>query len=123
MNQPWFPPGGVLSPEKHGRLIAEREDIAKDARIPVELLWKALPKLSEAERDWVAKFRQHRSKGYCGLLVTGPCTDLDPLSRFGAIAGCLSRNFVRARVFSLVDTLSEIADGEPIQATCLLIPD
>jgi hypothetical protein len=121
MNEP--PPHGVLDPDKHARLVTNRENIAKDARIPVELLWRALPALTDGEKDWMTKFRQHRSAGFCGLLLTGACDDLDPLSRFGAIAGRLSRNFIRARVFSLVDALAEIADGSAIAATCLLIPD
>jgi hypothetical protein len=44
---PWYKPNGVLTPEKHERLVANRENYARDAGIPVELIWKALPALSE----------------------------------------------------------------------------
>lgn len=123
MKSPWFKPAGVLDPKKHDRLISNRENIARDAGIPQHLLWTALPALTESEKDWLAKFKRHRSEGYCGLVLTGEDPTLDPLSRIGAMAGFLSRNFVRARVFSLLDALAIVAANEAIVATCLLIPD
>ena len=123
--EPWLKEnGGVLDADKHRRLIMTREAIAHDARIPVELLWSALPEgLSAEERDWLKHFKQHRSKGYCGLLVTGECSGLDPLSRFGAMAGFLSRHLIRARLFSLNEVIESAVSGEPVVATCLMIPD
>lgn len=122
--EPWFKPNGVLDPERHAALIANRESIARDAGIPVHLLWQPLPPaLTAVERAWLARFRQHRGEGRCGLLLTGEAPVLDPLSRVGALAGCLLRNFVRARVVSLLDALEAVAGGAPIAATCLLIPD
>src|SRR5215468_11154136 len=123
MNAPWFSPTGVLDPAKHARFIANRANLAKDAGIPEHLLWKPLPALTAGEKTWLAKFRQHRNTGYCGLLLTGAEPAIDPLSRIGAMAGCLSRNFVRARVFSLLDALTILSEGGEIVATCLLIPD
>jgi len=126
--EPWFRPLGVLDPERHAQLIAQREEIARDAGIPVHLLWQKLPAaLTAAERAWLAGFHRHRARGAaggrCGLLLTGDAPALDPLQRIGALAGCLSRNFVRARVVPLLDALEAVADGAPIAATCLLIPD
>jgi hypothetical protein len=123
MNTPWYRPTGVLDLQKHERLIANRENFARDAGIPVELIWKALPALSEGEKDWLSTFKRHRLEGYCGLLITGESPALDPLSRIGAMAGFLTRNFVRARVFSLLDALTSVANNDTIVATCLLIPD
>jgi hypothetical protein len=120
---PWYKPNGVLTPEKHERLVANLENFARDAGIPVELIWKALPALSVEEKEWLAHFKRHRSEGYCGLLITGEDPVIDPLSRIGAMAGFLTRNFVRARVFSLLDTLDAVANNDDIVATCLLIPD
>lgn len=119
----WVRPQGVLDPERHAALIANRESIARDAGIPVHLLWQKLPALTAAERAWLARFHRHRGEGRCGLLLTGEAPALDPLQRIGAMAGCLSRNFVRARVVPLLDALEAVADGAPIAATCLLIPD
>jgi hypothetical protein len=122
--QPWLKEnGGVLTLAKHGRLIATLDVIAKDARIPKELLWKALPVLSADEHEWLRSYPEHRSKGYCGLLVMGETHTLDPLSRFGAYAGFLSRNMVRARIFTLVEALQHVKDGDPVVASCLMIPD
>lgn len=121
--QPWFKPNGVLDPIKHSRLVSNREFHARDAGIPQELLWRPLPALTAEEKDWLAKYKRHRSEGYCGLLLTGESPALDPLSRCGAMAGFLSRNFVRARVFSLLDALGAVASGDTITASCLLIPD
>ena len=122
--EPWFKPHGVLDPERHAALIANRDAIARDAGIPVHLLWQKLPAaLTAAERDWLVRFHLQRGEGRCGLLLTGEAPALDPLQRIGALAGCLSRNFVRARVVPLLDALEAVADGAPIAATCLLIPD
>jgi hypothetical protein len=112
---PWYKPKGVLTPEKHERLVANLENYARDAGIPKELIWKALPALSVGEKDWLANFNKHRSEGYCGLLITGE-PELNPLSRIGAMAGFLTRNFVRARVFSLLDTLDAVANNDDIVA-------
>ena len=121
---PWFRPHGVLDPERHAQLIAQREEIARDAGIPVQFLWRKLPAaLTAAERDWLARFHHHRTEGRCGLLLTGEAPALDPLQRIGALAGCLSRNFVRARVVPLLDALEAVAAGAPVAATCLMIPD
>jgi hypothetical protein len=119
----WYKPNGVLDPMEHERLVANRENIARDAGIPMHLLWTALPALTQGEKDWLAKFKRHRTEGYCGLLLTGKSPAIDPLTRVGAMAGFLSRNFVRARVFSLLDALGAVASGDTIVATCLLIPD
>jgi hypothetical protein len=119
----WYKPNGVLDPKKHSGLVANIERIARDAGIPQHLLWTALPALTEGEKDWLSKYKRHSSEGYCGLLLTGLKPKLGPLARCGAMAGFLSRNFVRARMFSLLDVLSAVADHEMIQASCLLIPD
>ncbi|MCA0246343.1 MAG: hypothetical protein LCH93_06965 [Proteobacteria bacterium] len=122
--KPWFRPHGVLDPERHMQLIANRTSVARDAGIPIHLLWQKLPPaLTAAERAWLAGFHRHRAEGRCGLLLTGEAPALDPLQRIGALAGCLSRNFVRARVVPLLDALEAVAAGAPIAATCLLIPD
>jgi hypothetical protein len=68
---PWFKPTGVLDPDKHEKLIANRHGYAQDAGIPQELLWRPLPALAPGVKDWIARFRQHRSEGCCGLLLTG----------------------------------------------------
>ena len=44
------------------------------------------------------------------LLLTGEAPALDPLQRIGAMAGCLSRNFVRARIAPLLEA-QEPADA------------
>jgi hypothetical protein len=123
VSAPWYKPDGMLDPIKHSRLVSNRENYARDAGIPVELLWKALPALTKGEKDWLAKYKRHRSEGYCGLLLTGESPAIDPLARIGAMAGFLSRNFVRARVFSLLDALNAVANNDTIVASCLLIPD
>jgi hypothetical protein len=114
----------VLDGEKHRRLIARREEFAKDARITTNFIWEPLPaKFSERERHWLQKFKSHRTNGHSGLVVTGVCEDVDPLTRFGRMAGFLTRNCVRARVFPLNEVVDTLNEGGTIEATCLLIPD
>lgn len=120
--EPWYPPNGVCNPQKHGTLISRRVNLAKDAGVPVEALWQPLPKLSELEDWWLHNYPHHTKAGYGGLLVTGENMSPDPLTRVGAMAGFLVRNFTRARVFSMAEALQS-AEGEGITASCLLIPD
>jgi hypothetical protein len=63
---PWFKPSGVLDPDRHSQFIANRVNIAKDAGIPEQLLWKPLPVLTEGEKDWMKRFRKHRDDGTAG---------------------------------------------------------
>jgi hypothetical protein len=72
----------VLDPDKHARLIAQRAEIARDANIPMHLLWApAKDKLTEKELTWVRDFHKHKAKGYCGLSLLVGSFKSDPLGR------------------------------------------
>jgi hypothetical protein len=116
--------GGMLDGIKHVRLIAELDKYASDARIPPEWVWRPMPAgVTEEEREWMRNYRRNRANGVYGMLVTGE-SDLDPTSRMGAIAGRLTRNFIRARVFGIEQVFDSMGDfADPIIATCLLVPD
>jgi hypothetical protein len=125
MNSPWLKKnGGMLDSDKHRALIARRVEFAKDARIPDRFIWEPLPKaFTEEETDYLQKFKSQRGKGYSGLLLTGSCAKMDPLTRFWVMAGFLVRNYVRARVYPLNEVTEVLNNGGNIEATCLLIPD
>jgi hypothetical protein len=99
MNEPWWKDnGGMLDREKHARFVVRREEMARDARVPLPCLWEPLPKdLSEGERTWATKYKKHRAKGISGLLATGPSESLDPVIKFGAMAGFLARQPSKTR--------------------------
>lgn len=53
--------------------------------------------ISERERTRLARSNEHHSKGISGLLATGPSESLDPVIKFGAMAGFLARQPSKTR--------------------------
>jgi hypothetical protein len=120
-SDPWE--SGVLSHEHHARLVARISQVSKDACIPPGYIWTALDKVcsTEAELTWARRFMFHRSEGFAGLLYTGrwePTVE----ERMMALAGSLTRNFKRARVFTMDKVFDHIRQGDPPDARCLLLP-
>ena len=116
---------GVLSKEHHDRLVAGIEGFARDAGIQPKWIWTALANTcGPDEVDYVRKFKRHQAGGEVhGLCYLRKSRDAAPEVRMAAIAGALVRNFVRARVMTLGTVLDLLAAGEPVEATCLLIPN
>ena len=116
---------GVLSPEHHDRLVANIAAYAKDAGIAPRWMWTKMSEVcGPAELDYARKFPHHRIEGKVqGLVYFRKTPDADPETHMAALAGCLVRNFCRARVMELGTVLDYLADGGHVAATCLLVPD
>jgi hypothetical protein len=115
---------GVLKPDAHGRLVADLENISRAVNIPQHWIWTPLADIcAPAEVAWVKRFRFHTPEGRAGLCHLGREPKMEIETRMAAIAGALTRNFVRARMMTLNDVLAGLEDGEVPDMTCLLIPN
>jgi hypothetical protein len=114
---------GMLDPNVHHRLVADIERYARAARITPEWIWRPITDVCSAEETaWARQFRFHQGEGRSGLIYVGrdPCPQIE--DRLAAIAGALIRNFIDARVLTLLHLLDAIHDGEIPEFACLLVP-
>ncbi len=116
---------GILNREEHERLVANIVEYAKDAGIQPRWIWTAVADTcSETEIEYLRAFRRIKIAGTVqGLCYFRKTKDADPETRMFAIAGCLVRNFCRARVMTLGVLLDHIAKDGDVPATCLLVPN
>ena len=115
---------GVLVPTVHDRLVADIDNYARDANIPVRWIWTPLPEVCGPEEvEWLVGFRSHTAAGFAGLCLIGSNMKIDPATRMAAIAGTLTRNFVFARVMMVNDIVTAALDGTVPHMSCLLVPN
>ena len=117
---------GVLQPEHHERLVADLENYARDAGIQPHWIYTPLPDtIGKGEREYLKRFRQHMaSQGdVAGLCYTARSGVKSVDQVFSALAGCLVRNFIRARVMTLGMVLEALASQSMPELSCLLIPN
>lgn len=115
----------VLLPDRHERIIANQDKIARRAGITLPHLHYNMTYhgCSEQEREFVKQVLRLRSKmRYPGLLYTGEEEHMD--SRMRAMAGAFIRKYVDARVVSVWNLIKDLEarEGE-YNATVLLIPN
>lgn len=116
---------GVLQPAHHERLVADLAGYARDAGIQPHWIYQRLPEfVSEAEQNYLRDFRRHLTEGaVSGICYTGKQPMSEIVSRMSAIAGCLTRNFVRARMATTGQVIDMLASGGLPDMKCLLIPN
>ena len=115
---------GVLVPEHHDRLVAGLAGFARAAGIQPRWVWTPLAKTcGEAEIEYLKRFRHHMVGELQGLcyVAEGPSSSAD--ERMYAIAGFLTRNFLRASVMTVSQVLEAVAAGHTPDHDCLLIPN
>lgn len=113
----------MLTPERHGRLLADIDNIARTANVPKSMLFQSAAKYCDgAELEWLKRFPVHQREGR-GLVLTGlhkPPPDLKMM----AMAAALVRNYVDARVITVQSLLDQHeATKEMPNPTVLLIPN
>ena len=124
MGGPDYYASGVLFPEHHDRLVANIDKYALDAGINKRWIWTPLTEVCGPEEiAYVKAFNRYRSSGDVqGLcFIQASYSQVD--QRMYAIAGALTRNFIRARVMTVGSVLDAINSGNTPDATCLLIPN
>ena len=116
---------GVLSKDHHERLVADLENYARDAGITPQWICEPMPEMSEQVETYMRRFRHHANEG----VVSGVCYSkrsklpLPPDQYMSAMAGCLVRNFIRARVMTLGSVLDACSTRSLPNLSCLLIPN
>ena len=114
--------GGVLVKDVHERLVMNLDHYASEAGIqPVWITRKLSDTCSKPVIEWTSKFKFHGPNGSGGLLLTG--NDGNPEDVCSAIAGCLTRNFVRCRVMTLNQLIAHANGDDVPDHTCLLVPN
>lgn len=123
MLDPYAP--GVLQKEHHDRLVADLDNFAKDAGIQPHWICEPLPgTFTAGEKDYLKRFRQHMTSGsISGVAYVGKGKSAEIDQRMSAFAGCLVRNFVRARVMTLGAVLDAMSSRSMPELSCLLIPN
>ncbi len=114
---------GILTREKHGRLIDEVERCANAAGIAPGYVYEAVPDgmLGADELHWLKDFRKHdASSGARGVLYTGKKLSPPVVDRMAWITGVLTRNFVLARLFT-AQSLGKLLETDEVEATCVLV--
>jgi hypothetical protein len=115
---------GVLDKAVHDRMVQDIHRYAGDACIEPRWIWTPLAvTCGDEEVAWTKRFKFHPREERAGLCYTGWKYFADIDARMSAIAGCLTRNFIRARVMQLNALMSELDDGEVPDMSCLLIPN
>jgi hypothetical protein len=112
----------VLNPDVHERLVKELVDVCRDASIQPSWVWTALADTgaSQAELEYVRRFKFHSREGLTGLALIGGGPSED---RMAAMAGALIRNFIRPQVIPVLRLLEILEEGGTVDPTCLMIPN
>ena len=116
---------GMLTKDRHDRLVANLENYAKDAGIQPHWVWTPMEgKATADEKQYLIDFRQHSMRGTrSGLVYTGLNLDFDMTDHMSLVCGLLVRNFVRARVMTLGSVVAALQETSLPDLTCLLIPN
>lgn len=110
----------VLDPLKHQRLIAELDRISQMSGVPKQFIKSSMKDwCDEQELQYVRNFRQLREQ-FHGMAIVGK-SSVD--ERCMAMAGAFIRNFIDARVMSLVSVLDAVENHDLPAPTVLLIPN
>lgn len=112
----------VLDPEKHMRLVQDISRIADMANIPsIYIYTSMITYCSQKEIEWVKAMRRHQDDGITGAVFVGKTPGLE--DRMMAMAGCLIRNFVDARVYTVQGVIEKLRGNNLPECRVLLIPN
>jgi len=113
---------GVLTKEKHSRLVSNISNVADDANIPTTMIAKPASEFcGEEELNWIRAYKHLEDSEDAGLCYVGNGGDIGV--RMFAVAGAFLRNYIRARVFTLQDVIESYKGSKPLEASVLLIPN
>jgi hypothetical protein len=108
----------VLDPVIHERLIKGIEGYALDANIPPSMImYSSATYCTDQEALWLSRYK-FIAPDENGLILVGSG---DPTMEMMAMAGMLTRNFIRARFYTLQQLLDHDADEDLFDITCLFI--
>lgn len=109
----------VLDPDTHGRLIAEIDEIAREAGVPKKYIEQSMTNwCGDDEIGWVKDYRENPSKGVYGMVYLGN----DHTQKMMAVCGAFTRNFILAKLVTMHDLLDRLREGSDVTASVLVIP-
>lgn len=115
---------GVLSEEHHERIVADLDNFARDAGIQPKFIYSPMLDMCEQVETYLRRFKFHTGEGLAGLCFTKRShLPVPPDHYMSAIAGALTRNFIRAKVMTLGSVIDACASHSMPNVTCLLIPN
>jgi len=115
---------GLIDPERHSALLRNAARFAREANIPLTMLYTSMVKLcSEVESKFMDGLMTHAASGVSGLVLYGPQTKVSVTDRFAVMAAVCLRNYLSARVMFLQDVFDSLRADDMPQPTLLLIPD
>jgi hypothetical protein len=110
----------VLDPVAHARIILDKANICAMAGINPQFLEEGLSTYcTPAEVQWVREFIKSPKTSTYGLLLSGRKPD----TRCQAIAACLVRYYIDARMMSLNELLERYEAHDLPTPTVLLVPN
>lgn len=113
---------GLLQPEHHERLVSNLDSYARDAGIQPHWIYTPLGKsFSAPEIDYIKRFR--RLERTAGLVYVGKAPGIAVEQHMAAIAGCLVRNYIRARVVTLGALVEDHESLAVADISALLVPN
>jgi len=117
---------GVLKEDVHDMLVKNLSNYSREAGIHPRWVWTPLSQTCSSDVvDYVKMFNIYRSEGVRhGIMFTRAFDGQGkPDEQLAAIAGALMRNFIKPRFMTLHSVLEALDGGDPINETCLLIPN
>lgn len=113
---------GIINEKYHARLLANIDEVASMAGIPVPMVWARLSEYCTAQDlTWFTRMRVEKE---CGVVYLGLSKHSVPVEdRMMAMAGAFLRNYVDARVMVVQDVISRLKGGDMPAPTVLLIPN
>jgi hypothetical protein len=111
----------ILDAEKHAPLLRNLKGFCQTAGVPERFIHTSMAGYcTEAEMDWVRHFHRNVVAGVAGMILVGVDNAEDHMM---ATAGALMRNYIDARVMTLVTVLERQEEGPLPEPDVLLIPN
>ena len=116
---------GILDPARDERLVAGLAKFSRDAGIQPHWVWTSIKGVvGSEESNYLRAIRRHKAQGTrTGLCYVGSENASDISDRMCAVAGLLTRNYLRALVITAGVLLERVQAGDTPDQDCLLIPN
>lgn len=117
---------GLMDSDYHERLMADIHGVVQQAGIPESYVWTPMSTYcGETEIDFVINLSTHVDsiKPVFGMVYIGNVEGKPINDRMMAIAGACLRNYINAKVMTLMEVLTALRDNSMPSPTVLLIPN
>lgn len=117
---------GLMDSDYHERLIADIQGVVKQAGIPESYVWTPMSMYcGETELDFVINLSTHvdSTEPVFGMVYLGNVEGKPINDRMMSIAGACLRNYVNAKVMTLMEVIAALKEGNMPSPTVLLIPN